>query len=210
MALGNDVVPISTSLLTEKEVSGSLQTNQLRKALNEKSVKYQEKLYWLKLELDTTRKEKQAVEARMTGLFRDMQELKEKGGGGSRGVGQLPSNGNRSPTNGNGEMESLVQKHERTVRTLQAQIELLRSSSDQVVQSLKDEIRDLVAEKARSEMELMNHLADVEKEKDAMTKGLGRDNNSSLKPGENAELKLEIQQLRQEKANLIKEFGMNE
>ncbi|KAL7565618.1 hypothetical protein ACA910_018979 [Epithemia clementina (nom. ined.)] len=189
MALGNDSIPASP-LLSDKNAGRDLQNNQLQKALNEKSVKYQEKLYWLKLELDTTRKEKQAVEDRMTKLYRDMQELKEGGG-------DQTSNENGSRD----EIESLALKHERTVQTLQSQIALLRASSEQVVRSLKDEVRDLVGEKARTEMELMNQLADMEKEKYELTQRLGEDDHS-LKPGENAELKLEIQQLRQEKAAL--------
>ena len=190
MDLGNESIPTS-SLLPEKN---GLPNTQLQKTLSEKSVKYQEKLYWLRLELDTTRKEKQAVESRMTNLFRDMQALKENGAS-----TKSSENGNQS------EIDALVQKHERLVRTLQSQIELLRASSDQVVQSLKDEIRDLVDDKSRSEMDLMNKMADLEKEKDEMVNRAGG-KDESLKPGDNAELKLEIQQLRQEKAALAEEL----
>lgn len=195
MALGNDANLSPPFLPGKNEARSLLDNNQLQKALNEKSVKYEEKLYWLKLELVTTQKEKQAVEDRMTKLFRDIQEVKE----GDKGMRW---------ENGSIDEIDLMQKHERSVRTLQSQIELLRASSDQVVKSLKDEIKDLLSEKARSEMELMNQLADLEKEKDEMTKRLGGGGaeDESLKPGENAELKLEIQQLRQEKAALAEQL----
>jgi len=64
MDLGNDkVVPSSPTKVTVAT------TEDARKALNAKNVKYQEQVYWLKLELDTTRAEKRAVEDRLAEAF---------------------------------------------------------------------------------------------------------------------------------------------
>lgn len=133
----------------------------LQSELNSMAVRHREELYWLKLELDTTRLEKEAVESRMAELYRDMQELDD--------IDKSPSaNGrggnSRFNTANTQDMQRQVQKFEKMVRIMNNQIGLLRSSTDAVVKRMKDEISDLIDEKTRSELGSMNRLNDLEKE----------------------------------------------
>jgi hypothetical protein len=221
--------------------SSSFEAHRLQKELNTSVVKHNEELYWLKLELDTTRREKEAVEDRMAELYRDMQEIQDGGGPTAAAAAEkahttplLSSSlrNGKNEQNGNSslpEQDSVLvaQKHERVIKILHHQIGLLKQSSNQVVQSLKDEIKDLVDDKSRSEMELMNQLTDLEQEKDdllvrceALDDGGGRSNNTATSgaatTGNGAAnqaavvrtLRLEIQALKDEKAALNQElFG---
>jgi hypothetical protein len=63
------------------------------------------------------------------------------------------------------QLQNQLEKHERMVGVMSNQLNLARSSSDTVVKSLKEEISDIMDEKVRVEMGLMNQLADVDKEK---------------------------------------------
>lgn len=175
MNLGNDKLAVkssaSTATLTLNESNAIVTTEDARKALNSKNVKYQQQLYWLKLELDTTRQEKRALETRMAELFREVNTTTESGG-------------------------SKLKQQERTIRTMKHQIALMQEYSKDVVASLKEEIRDLVEEKARSEMELLNQMTALSAEKAEL---MGK------KKPENDDKAL-IQQLRAENAALQEEM----
>jgi len=158
----------SSSRGKQRGGDGSVENNKaavakLQAKLNEMEVKRREELYWLKLELDTTRREKEAVEDRLAELYRDTQELVEQqdsSGGTPGGVG-----GRRLKGAGDGEnAQKQLQKYEKMVRIMNNQIQLVRSSSDKVVKSLKEEISDLMDDKSRSEVQLMNQLTDLEKQ----------------------------------------------
>mmetsp|Transcript_24749 Transcript_24749/g.56683 ORF Transcript_24749/g.56683 Transcript_24749/m.56683 type:complete len:533 (+) Transcript_24749:226-1824(+) len=176
MDLGNDKLAIKSSSVAAtalKESADVITTEDARKVLNAKNVKYQEQLYYLKLELDVTRQEKRAVETRMTELFRDVQTSSASGG-------------------------SKLSQQELSIQTLKSQIALMQESSQDVVASLKEEIRDLVEEKARTEMDLLNQMAALSTEKDELQK---------QSPPASEEKSL-IQQLRAEKAALQEEMRL--
>lgn len=134
--------------------SGSIE--KLPELNNPTAAKHSENVYWLQLELDTTKKEKEAVEECMTELYRDMEDfqgLKRK----------LPIKASDAPIVA--EQRAQFEKYERMLRVMNNQIAIVRNSSDSIVQSLKDEISDLMDEKARSEVELLSKLSTLSNEK---------------------------------------------
>jgi len=174
MDLGNDKLAVKSASVAASPASLDVVTTEdAKKALNAKNVKYQEQLYWLKLELDTTRQEKRAVESRMAELYRDVKYVTEEGG-------------------------SKLKQHERTIKTLKSQIALLQEASHDVVASLKEEIRDLVEEKARTEMDLLNQMTALSTET-AELRGTATSATDD---------KALIQQLRLEKAALQEEMRL--
>jgi hypothetical protein len=140
----------------------------LQMELNQTNVKHREELYWLRLELDTTRREKEAVEDRMAALYRDLQEMEES----------KPSRTRPLTVDAQYvvKLQNQLEKYERMMRVMNNQLNLVRNSSDAVVKSLKEEISDIMDEKVRVEMGLMNQLASVDKEKqDLKTQLEGKD-----------------------------------
>lgn len=136
---------------------GDIRLIKLQTELNEVTVKHREELYWLKLELDTTRREKEAVEDRMAELYRDMQELQED-------TRRSPVKSPPVDATYVNDLQNQLKKYERMVRVMHNQINLVRNSTDNVVKSLKDEISDLMDDKSRNEVSLMNKLSDLEKQ----------------------------------------------
>jgi hypothetical protein len=130
--------------------------NELEKQLNGATVKHQEELYWLKLKLDTTAKAKEEVEDRMAELYRDMQVLQVQHRPQPRPVAL-----SADYVSG---IHSQLDKYERLFRIMNRQMSLARSSCDKAVQTIKEELSDLMEEKCRVEMELLNKLADMDKE----------------------------------------------
>jgi chromosome segregation ATPase len=129
----------------------------LQEELNENNVKHREELYWLRLELDTTRREKEAVEDRMAALYRDMQEMEES----------KPSRTRPLTVDAKYvvQLQNQLEKYERMMRVMNNQLNLVRNSSDAVVKNLKEEISDIMDEKVKVEINLMNQLASMDKEK---------------------------------------------
>ena len=139
----------------------SLETiTHLQKELSDMTLKHKEEMYWLRLELLTARKEKEAVEDRMAELYRDMQDLHNDSAK-QRGSPRRPLALDADYVAG---LHGQVDKFERLLRIMNNQIALVRSASDAVAQSLKEEISDLMDEKCQTEMELMNKCAELEKE----------------------------------------------
>jgi hypothetical protein len=130
----------------------------LRSEMNGMEVKHKEELYWLKLELDTTRREKEAVEDRIESLYREMQEID------AAAPAQSAKSGGKLPPGRAGETNAQLQKYEKMMRVMNNQIGLLRNSSDKLLKTLKDEISSVIDEKGRAELILMNQISDLEKE----------------------------------------------
>jgi hypothetical protein len=140
----------------------------LQNELNQNNIKHREELYWLRLELDTTNREKEAVEDRMAELYRDLQEMEESKPSRSRPLvvdAQYVV-----------QLQNQLEKYERMMRVMNNQLNLVRNSSDAIVKSLKEEISDIMDEKVKVEMGLMNQLANIDMEKqDLKTKLQGKD-----------------------------------
>jgi len=161
---GDKTSPSKGSKMTLEETlreEHSSETSKLQKKMNEMRLKHREELYWLKLELDTARREKEALEDRMAELYRDLQEMNERKD--NLDI-SCPSNVDVDAVHVV-ELQNQVSRHDEVVRIMNHQMSLVRSSSETVIRSLKDEISDLMDDKCRVEMDLMNQVTDLEQEK---------------------------------------------
>lgn len=157
----------------------------LQKELKELKVKHKEDTYWLQLELDTMKREKEAVEKRMSELYRDMQEVKD------------PAISTPDSDDSEAQLQAKVKKFGNMVKALNNQIILIRHASDQIVRNLKDEIKDVVEGSSQTEKDLMNELEKLLKE------------NEELKSGGSAPkipVVAEVEALKKEKIDLLGEL----
>lgn len=150
----------------------------LQHDFNEMTVRNAETVYFLQLELDTTRRSKEAVEDRMAELYRDMQDLQDYNN--HRHQNSNSNHKNRPPfTVVSADVDDSVammmkshqtqiEKYERMLRIMNNQISLLKASSESMVKSLKDEITDLMDDKTKSEIALWNRIHDLERENQDM------------------------------------------
>mmetsp|Transcript_565 Transcript_565/g.1068 ORF Transcript_565/g.1068 Transcript_565/m.1068 type:complete len:528 (-) Transcript_565:119-1702(-) len=170
--------------------SGSTSVPKLQKEMKEMKVKHKEEMYWLKLELDTMKREKEAVETRMSELFRDMQEMKD------------PTIATADSDDSEAQLQAKVKKYSAMVKALNNQIILVRHSSEQIVKNLKDEIKDVVDTSSQTEKELINELEKVQKENESLKAKL--QGGSGASPSN--ELKAECETLKKDKAELQAEL----
>ena len=170
--------------------SGSTSAPKLQKEMKEMKVKHKEELYWLKLELDTMKREKEAVETRMSELFRDMQEMKD------------PTIATADSDDSEAQLQAKVKKYSAMVKALNNQIILVRHSSEQIVKNLKDEIKDVVDTSSQTEKELLNELEKVQKENETLKAKLQAGSGTSP----SSELKAECETLKKDKAELQAEL----
>jgi len=168
----------------------------LRSEVGKSQIKHNEEMYWLRLECDSLRRDKENLEERMTEFQRDLRDLKESASqdefedmmdGGSGMITGSNNNNSSSSSgfgyhgpggNGNGgictdpqyvkHLQQQLSKSMQTMGILDNQISMVKTSCDEVVQSLKEEIADVMEDKCRMEMELMNQLAMLDNEKREM------------------------------------------
>jgi hypothetical protein len=160
----------------------------LHKDMNEQKVKHKEDIYWLKLELDTMKLEKEAVETRMAEFYRDMQEMKD------------PSVKQADSDDSEAQLQAKVKKYESMVKALHNQTILVRHASEQIVKNLKDEIKDVVDAKSQTEKELLNEVGKLQEENEKLKK-TKTGQVESFSPS-SLGFKKEIEQLKKEKSEL--------
>ena len=135
------------------------QLETMRQGRLEESLKNKQQVYWLQLELDNTRRDKVASEERMAELYQDLMHQEEST--------DIPGS---DPVEGDSaelvqELQAKVYKYEQTFGVLDNQINMVKTSCDQVVKCLKEEITDLMDDRCRIEMDLLNQLAALDNEK---------------------------------------------
>ena len=131
---------------------------QLKRELNQLQTQHKEGIYWLQLQLDTTRREKDAVEERMAELQEDLKTLVASS--------QLPTPPNDSNTDEANEEEDIFriqkQKYELSLGSLENQITMVKTSCGEINRSLKEEICDLMEDRTQLELELLNQLSELD------------------------------------------------
>ena len=144
------------ALETQKQMQEE-QNLLLREEIGSLDIKHKEEIYWMRLEVDNLRREKEALEDRVQQVYRDMREedvmedpLEAPDGYDSAYVMSL---------------QAQVGKYIRTLGILDHQIVMVKNSCDELVKSLKEEIGDVMEEKCRMEMDLLNQLAVLDSEK---------------------------------------------
>lgn len=132
----------------------------LRSELGAVQIKHKEECYWLRLEVDNLRKDKEALEDRMAELYRDMREIDNMNEG--EDLLAAPACVDSGYVL---HLQSQLSKSMQTMGVLDNQIGMVKRSCDEVVKSLKEEIADVMDDKCRIEMELLNQLAVLDNEK---------------------------------------------
>jgi hypothetical protein len=140
--------------MAESHHSTDSRRSKLQVELNEATVKHSETVYWLQLELNTTRQAKEALEDRIAEIYGDMQGLEKP---------RKPR-----PTQPDAayamQQQKQIEKYERMLKILNKQIGLVRTSADSLVKNLKDEIKDLMDDKVQNELKFMNKLSALDSE----------------------------------------------
>ena len=125
----------------------------LQQRLNETTVKNKEGIYWLQLELDAARRDHDATEEYMAELMNDLQNMR-----------RIPNENEVSE-----EMlrEATITNYEQVIASMENQITMVKTSAGEVVKILKEEIAELMEDRANMEVTLMNQLAALDSEKSA-------------------------------------------
>jgi DNA repair exonuclease SbcCD ATPase subunit len=129
----------------------------LREEIGSNDIKHREEIYWMRLEVDNLRREKEALEDRVQQVYRDIREEEV-----IPDVEEAPNGYDATYVM---DLQAQVGKYIRTLGILDHQIVMVKSSCDEVVKSLKEEIGDVMEEKCRMEMDLLNQLAVLDSEK---------------------------------------------
>lgn len=185
------------------------QNSHIQGDLNEMAAKHAEEMYWMKLELNTVRKSKEAVEDRIAELYRDVQDVLQQPNtenGSSQYFGDESILNSEDLPTSNGmvlvksdtvaTMQNQIDKYERMLRIMKHQTDLIKNSSESVVTSLKEEISNLMEEKTRTEMNLMNKLAEVHREKRDLAEQLIHFQQKAQKDQEHNEANEELEQVK--------------
>jgi chromosome segregation ATPase len=166
---GNAINNMSTEeLLREKdhriahlEVAKQRQDEEiaaLREELSAADIHHKEELYWLRLELDNLRREKEDVEDRIDTLIHDLKDMENDDQMLQQDAPSMEPEYVMS-------LQAQVGKYARTLGILEQQTSMVKQSCDEVVKNLKEEIADVMEDKIRMEMDLLNQLASLDSEK---------------------------------------------
>jgi len=129
----------------------------MREEIGSLDIKHREEIYWMRLEVDNLRREKETLEDRVHQVYRDLREEDA-----SEEPMEAPDGYDSAYVMS---LQAQVGKYIRTLGILDHQIVMVKSSCDEVVKSLKEEIGDVMEEKCRMEMDLLNQLAVLDSEK---------------------------------------------
>lgn len=133
----------------------------LEKELHHQKVQHKEGIYWLQLQLDTARREKDAAEERLAELQADLHQMlqvekaAQKEGGDDGDVDD----------DDKAEMNQKLQKCETSLGVMENQMSMIKTSCGEVIKTLKEEIADLMEERSRMEVDLLNQLSTLDSEK---------------------------------------------
>jgi hypothetical protein len=141
-------------MLLEANKAKEERIQNLQTRLHHQKVRHKEGVYWLQLQLDTARREKDAVEERMAELQADLRQLAQ-----IEDTMQNEENGIKA------EMNQKLQKYGRTMGVMENQISMIKTSCGEVIKTLEEEIADLIEDRSRMEVDLLNQLSTLDNEK---------------------------------------------
>lgn len=163
---------LSVQTLMETNQQQQQQILNLQIELNQLKVEHKEGIYWLQIQLDTTRREKIAIEESMTELQEDFKHTAFRILPGSLEDGPDPNHEelSRHATLTTGHVDSSgffdqKRRYEHSLETLENQMNMIKTSFGEINRSLKEEICDLMEDRTRIELELLNQLSALDNEK---------------------------------------------
>ena len=120
----------------------------LKLELNQLTVQHKEGIYWLQMQLDTTRREKVAIEESMAELQEDVKDMAIHGSGAS-----------------DNDTHAQKRKFELSLGTFENQMNMIKTSFGEINRSLKEEICDLMEDRTQIELNLLNQLSALDDER---------------------------------------------
>jgi hypothetical protein len=155
-------------LLVEANTEKDIRLERLEKEFNDHTIQHNEGIQWLRLQLDTSRLEKNAADDRIAELQKELRRLSSD---------QPPrnislDNPTISDSAGNGDekdnliirLQSRVEKYKSNFEVMETQMAIVKSSSGEVIKTLKEEIADLMEGRTRVELDLLNQLSELDNE----------------------------------------------
>ena len=157
------------SILQRANAVQEAEIKRLQLELNESQVKHGKEVYWLRLELDSARRDKEAAEDRMAELYDDVQEIlsptnhsDDTGFEGDAATAKDASEVICTEPDYVVALHDRLSAYERSVEVLNRQIDILKTSSEAVVTNMKQEVSDLMEEKSLMEMDLLNQISNLD------------------------------------------------
>eukprot|EP00536_Pseudo-nitzschia_multiseries_P002853 jgi/Psemu1/6425/gm1.6425_g len=151
-------------ILMEANLEKDRRLEELEKEYNHQNVQNKEGIYWLRLQLDTTRQEKNNTEQRLSELQTQLQKM----------IASRPppySVDDQTHDDGRDEKDLLIsrlqnriKKYENSFGVIENQMAMIESSSGEIINNLKKEIADLMEDRTKVELKLLNQLSDLDNE----------------------------------------------
>jgi hypothetical protein len=208
----DDLLRNKLDRIIELELDNSKKDKELakmRRTVVATEVKGKKEVYLLKLELDTCRREKDASEERLAEIYEDLHHLVQP-----------------ETKTEESELQEATEKYQQFVSIHDNQLQMVQTSCGEVIKTLKEEIADLMEDRHRMELGLLNQLSSLDEEKREteaylmrriekkeesieMLRRRGRDG-QSLYSGDVEELENEISTLLLEKKNLEEALALEQ
>jgi len=155
-------------LLMEANTEKDIRLERLEKKFNDHTIQNNEGIQWLRLQLDTSRLEKNAANDRIAELQKELRRLSSDQPPRSISL----DNPTISDSAGNGDekdnliirLQSRAEKYESSFEVMETQMAMIESSSGEVIKTLKEEIADLMEGRTRVELDLLNQLSELDNE----------------------------------------------
>lgn len=171
-------------ILMEANLEKDQRLERLEKEYNDHNIQHKEGIYWLRLQLDTTRKEKDAADERIAALQKELHkmtassssddeedDLSNPSRSSKRKKESLHSNIGSNFSSDERDKDALINQLQHRIETYKAtfvameqQMAMMKSSSGDVIKTLKEEIADLMEDRTRAELDLMNQLSELDNE----------------------------------------------
>ena len=154
-------------ILMESNTEKDRRVERLEKELNDHTIQHKEGIYWLRMQLDTTRHDLNIANGRIDELQRELRLLSS-----DQPAREVSLDPTISESVGNGEetenlisrLESRIKKYETSFGIMENQIAMIKSSSGEVIKTLKEEIATLMEDRTRAELDLLNQLTELDNE----------------------------------------------
>jgi len=150
---------LSLQALMETNQTQQEEILNLQKAYNQLQVQHKEGIYWLQMQLDTTRREKDAIEESMFELQEDLKDMTIHDRSGSSK--DRLDNDNADDNDAHAQKR----KFELSLGTFENQMNMIKTSFGEINRSLKEEICDLMEDRTQIELNLLNQLSALDDER---------------------------------------------
>ena len=166
------------STLEQSHVDQGTNLFQLQQELTEQQIQHKKQVQLLQMDLDQTTREKAAGEERMGELYHDLMEIQDQKEEEEESSAMVVMGDDGKPIDDPRALAVIkalnekIQKYEKTFGVMDNQVAMIKTSCEQVVKTLKDEIADMMEDRCHMEIDLLNQVARLENEKETLKKEL--------------------------------------